>query len=901
LTGRWFFYKNGGGNCFHNNHLPKKQHEIIKRESQLDENELKIAEDGLDINLSSQSMAMMFKSRTGLVVDPKKLRNHHVRIQQPLTSSGQEVIMTPAEQVICKLTSSKNVSVVYLVAKVTVGRDLVTTYTKQKKKGKSNKKLTITFESNVVNNGEKAVSHPATSSELLNLTVCDGSADTPEKTAEDIYHSLGIDSDAQILLSISWCTDKQRRLLALFPEAASADVLFKTNNEKRPLKHICSKTSCNETFGGFYSFLPSQAIWVFDYMWSVAVPALVDPRFLLRNEQMNTDGDDKMYNPFITHISSIYKKSKQRLCAFHLFTQGWPQNGITSKRIKDGASEIGVTVLEVIKNWVISWTSDVESPEELQISYELLMLFLEDPQFMNYFDILFADDVKKFLTTKVWQHREKFAYYHYMGQRCFGMRTSNDCEIEGGILKHHSAGPKPNFSIAKSADTVCEVSDFRIGLKEQKAAKAMDSMPTEIESCLVPLYSSVTRYCGDKVVANWNRRLKLTVYRHSLDKFYVKPRLLEARVPNPRNHDEYEKYLRPRFERTRIVEVFCSDNKHYLRCSCKRQKQHGYICEDICAVLDTAPNPDDIAIRWHKSYYATYLSGNPELDNLFDKLVENEKPGPSLGCESLEVFQTDLAVGECTTTHSKDYFVSSLPSKTPKLHPGVMWATVGPYANKQGSAPCSFVPSSSLQTVVALSQTAVANNVQYKEHADQDSFFQLDMSLDDEDNGSSNGGNNDGDGSDDCKDHVNDGKEHVDDSNALDSMSDSESNAMDVSMATYASKSPERTSQRQLRLTEVRAALRKTSAMSLLKPKYEAIINTVGGDPELFLQLDDTLSDFYSHAMAKKRMETKAHGVNIGMHSLPATDKTRTSKRIESCPTGNHGGKGKKRTAKKPP
>jgi len=88
--------------------------------------------------------------------------------------------------------------------------------------------------------------------------------------------------------------------------------------------------------------------------------------------------------------------------------------------------------------------------------------------------------------------------------------------------------------------------------------------------------------------------------------------------------------------------------------------------------------------------------------------------------------------------------------------------------------------------------------------------------------------------------------------------------------------------------------------MSLLKPRYEAIINTVGGNPELFIELEDTLSDFYSHAMAKRHMKTKEHGVNMGMHSLPATDKARTSKRIESCSTGNHA-TGKKCVAKKSP
>jgi hypothetical protein len=99
--------------------------------------------------------------------------------------------------------------------------------------------------------------------------------DTPKTTAKEIYNSLGIDGDTSIFLLIAWCTDKQRCLLMLFPKAALSDVIFKTNNEKGPALHICTKT-----FGGIYSFLPSQAIWAFNYMWSVCMPCLADKQFL---------------------------------------------------------------------------------------------------------------------------------------------------------------------------------------------------------------------------------------------------------------------------------------------------------------------------------------------------------------------------------------------------------------------------------------------------------------------------------------------------------------------------------------------------------------------------------------------------------------------------------------------
>ena len=167
MAGRYYFYRNGSGNHFHYGHLPKKEHEIMKRTSQLDEEELEIADDGMGVNLSSDSMAMMFQKRTGLAIDPKKLRNYHTKKKQQGKDSGVSQY-TPAEQVILQLESDKTVSVAYLIAKVEVGQALVTTYTK--KKSKTNRNLSITFQSNVTSNGIQEEPKTLTSSDIMSTS-----------------------------------------------------------------------------------------------------------------------------------------------------------------------------------------------------------------------------------------------------------------------------------------------------------------------------------------------------------------------------------------------------------------------------------------------------------------------------------------------------------------------------------------------------------------------------------------------------------------------------------------------------------------------------------------------------------------------------------------------------------
>jgi hypothetical protein len=168
--------------------LPKQEHEIRKRTSQLDESELEIAEDGLELNLSSNSMAMKFQNRTGFAIDPSKLQNYHMKQQQQSNSLDSFFQMTPAEQVVQQLSSSKHVSFAYLVAIIEVGEELVTTYTHKKTKPN----LTIMFESNVTTNGKPKEPKLLSPSEIMAMSndVAFADGEMPESTACDIYGSL---------------------------------------------------------------------------------------------------------------------------------------------------------------------------------------------------------------------------------------------------------------------------------------------------------------------------------------------------------------------------------------------------------------------------------------------------------------------------------------------------------------------------------------------------------------------------------------------------------------------------------------------------------------------------------------------------------------------------------------
>jgi hypothetical protein len=136
---RYYFYDNGSGNHFHNGHFKKKVDEVTKRTELVDKDKLEITVDDQKGNLSSQSMAMLLYQRTGLALKSRNIqKNYKTKTQQgkmlSTKASAQPSRMSPAKKVISNLSSRKDISVVYLVAKVELSKDLVMTYTKPQRK-----------------------------------------------------------------------------------------------------------------------------------------------------------------------------------------------------------------------------------------------------------------------------------------------------------------------------------------------------------------------------------------------------------------------------------------------------------------------------------------------------------------------------------------------------------------------------------------------------------------------------------------------------------------------------------------------------------------------------------------------------------------------------------------------
>jgi hypothetical protein len=93
--------------------------------------------------------------------------------------------------------------------------------------------------------------------------------------ALEVPEALKVDDGEQVLCAVAWVSGDERRLFQFFPEVTFWDSAQKTNCVKRPLFLACGKDSENHTFMYLRAFMPSECQWVFEWLYTKAMPILL--------------------------------------------------------------------------------------------------------------------------------------------------------------------------------------------------------------------------------------------------------------------------------------------------------------------------------------------------------------------------------------------------------------------------------------------------------------------------------------------------------------------------------------------------------------------------------------------------------------------------------------------------
>ena len=115
-------------------------------------------------------------------------------------------------------------------------------------------------------------------------------------------------------------TEEGRHFHRLFPHVLGMDVVFGTNNEKRPHLRGTGKSFANKNLPLINAFLPSQQQWVFDWFVNDALPNLFHPEALAKTTLIITDQDKDMIHVLdqaIKNVDGVLGTAKRRICKWH--------------------------------------------------------------------------------------------------------------------------------------------------------------------------------------------------------------------------------------------------------------------------------------------------------------------------------------------------------------------------------------------------------------------------------------------------------------------------------------------------------------------------------------------------------------------------------------------------------
>ncbi|MGH7974394.1 MAG: hypothetical protein ACREBR_02615 [bacterium] len=162
------------------------------------------------------------------------------------------------------------------------------------------------------------------------------------KSYEDrrIREELEISDSQSLLLAVAWVTDGERRLLSMHPEVLFMDVTMQTNKEKRGLFLVAGKDGNSKGFTGARIFLPSEQRWVFHWVFSHCLPALLTEQVIAMNQLVITDGDSDAYIPLRNLMQARkFWTGTHSLCEWHLLVQGWRRN--VARHISSSSNSTG--------------------------------------------------------------------------------------------------------------------------------------------------------------------------------------------------------------------------------------------------------------------------------------------------------------------------------------------------------------------------------------------------------------------------------------------------------------------------------------------------------------------------------------------------------------------------------
>ena len=276
------------------------------------------------------------------------------------------------------------------------------------------------------------------------------------------------------------------------------------------------------------------------------------------------------------------------------------------------STSIGSNALHILKSFIQSWFTTLETNLEYQYSRELFSHILKSTiKDVGEHAVLAVEDLVKILDLK-----KKYLYhYNFVGKTTLGFKGDSIVEASFSATKRKRNQISTRKTIDKSAMHIVTDSMERTKHKNNQLQQQMER---EVCWSRANVRNDITKYSLGLFCKNFDKKKNYHTVRVGefewlslhIEEFEKKNSKMEA----------------PSFKRVRTITL---DKEGFLNCSCGKTGEYLLPCKHICSVVneDKYFSLESIHIRWHKQF--GLLHGNsfgkensPEQTKLINELLE---------------------------------------------------------------------------------------------------------------------------------------------------------------------------------------------------------------------------------------------------------------------------------------
>mmetsp|Transcript_33105 Transcript_33105/g.75589 ORF Transcript_33105/g.75589 Transcript_33105/m.75589 type:complete len:861 (+) Transcript_33105:270-2852(+) len=424
--------------------------------------------------------------------------------------------------------------------------------------------------------------------------------------------SLG---DGEYLIAIAWCTAEQREWHRKFPFVFGNDETFRSNDEDRPLSRLCGLSMNGNLLPFVEAFIPSRQKWVFNWLWTVAFPSLLDPEALKKTCIILVDQDERNWEVIqsVLRTSDVYGCiAVARLCNWHKINR----NFVVKVRVHKKSNEDRYFFDEVTK-WLYSFSYSVKSIDQMDDSMAKLEAFCVMAR-KNEVSGNLVDATEKYIRESFKPDLSRLCQCYY-SDIPHGNVASNSFSESNNAMLLSSANVKPNNKLNVTGRKINDAADRRYNQLKSDAVASLNKSSVAIggKGAVGTPDSAVSQNIVDAMVKRAKLQYDLS-QRHNCCVTESSDEHVNILV-RPEDTNRTFNHLHPVYHQTHKVvcsKVEASDGNDYwcFSCGCNEDyHKEKCPCSHVYCALGSKPHESHFYPECTKQYEVCY--GDPKYEN----------------------------------------------------------------------------------------------------------------------------------------------------------------------------------------------------------------------------------------------------------------------------------------------